>query len=90
MTYLSSSRILFFHISDFIENLIACRIIFCLVLKGELLESSKLGDMAHKPAYFVPGKFQYLIDTISFLKFGQSSEFLSEELLGAKLLTIVW
>lgn len=27
----------------------------CLVLKGEALDSTKVGDMAHKPAYFVPG-----------------------------------
>ena len=26
------------------------------VQKGDLLESTSVGDMAHKPAYFVPGK----------------------------------
>ncbi|XP_039016705.1 putative DUF21 domain-containing protein At3g13070, chloroplastic [Hibiscus syriacus] len=31
-----------------------CRIMICLILKGELLESTTVGDMAHKPAYFVP------------------------------------
>lgn len=36
-------------------NLIVCRIFVCLVLKGELLDSTSVGDMAHKPAYFVPG-----------------------------------
>ncbi|CAN1242421.1 DUF21 domain-containing protein At1g55930, chloroplastic [Linum perenne] len=30
------------------------RMIICLILKGELLESTIVGDMAHKPAYFVP------------------------------------
>lgn len=25
------------------------------VQKGDLLESTSVGDMAHKPAYFVPG-----------------------------------
>ncbi|KAG6405272.1 hypothetical protein SASPL_132859 [Salvia splendens] len=29
------------------------------VQKGELLETSKVGDMAHKPAYFVPGYVCY-------------------------------
>lgn len=37
------------------SNLTVCRIIFCLILKGETLESITVGDMAHKPAYFVPG-----------------------------------
>ena len=41
---------------DLCHNLIVCRIIICLILKGELLESTTVGDMAHKPAYFVPGK----------------------------------
>lgn len=36
-------------------NLIVCRIVISLILKGELLESTTVGDMAHKPAYFVPG-----------------------------------
>ena len=37
-------------------ELIVYRIIIpCLILKGELLENSTVGDMAHKPAYFVPG-----------------------------------
>lgn len=30
----------------------------CLILKGDLLESTSVGDMAHKPAYFVPGNYQ--------------------------------
>lgn len=52
-----SSKMLFLHFfSDCTKkSLITCRIMFCLVLKGELLESSVVGDMAHKPAYFVPG-----------------------------------
>ncbi|KAK1580859.1 hypothetical protein Q3G72_000771 [Acer saccharum] len=29
------------------------------VPKGELQESTSVGDMAHKPAYFVPGNPQY-------------------------------
>jgi CBS domain containing-hemolysin-like protein len=37
------------------RNLIVRRIIICLILKGELLETTTVGDMAHKPAYFVPG-----------------------------------
>lgn len=42
-------------LSLFIERHIVCRIIICLLLKGELLESTTAGDLAHKPAYFVPG-----------------------------------
>lgn len=30
--------------------------LICLILKGELLESTTVGDMAQKPGYFVPGK----------------------------------
>lgn len=33
---------------------------FCLILKGEHLESSIVGDMAHKPAYFVPGESHFI------------------------------
>ncbi|KAE8731811.1 putative DUF21 domain-containing protein [Hibiscus syriacus] len=39
---------------DACNNIMVCRIMICLILKGELLESTTVGDMAHKPAYFVP------------------------------------
>lgn len=50
-------ELLVLYLSIISPNLIVCRIIICLILKGELLESTTVGDMAHKPAYFVPGNF---------------------------------
>lgn len=47
--------------------LIECRIVIHLLLKGELLESSTVGDMAHKPAYFVPGNVLFCKSTVSFI-----------------------
>ncbi|MFS8007850.1 putative CBS domain-containing protein [Helianthus anomalus] len=32
-----------------------------LIKKGDMLETAVVGDMAHKPAYFVPGKFTWLL-----------------------------
>lgn len=39
---------------------IDCIVTICLIVKGELLESTTVGDMAHKPAYFVPGNLLIL------------------------------
>lgn len=39
------------------KNLMVFRTIICLILKGELLERTTVGDMAHKPTYFVPGNY---------------------------------
>ena len=50
-------ELLVLYLSIISPNLIVCRTIICLILKGELLESTTVGDMAHKPAYFVPGNF---------------------------------
>lgn len=53
-----------------IPHLIVCRITICLILKGELLESTTVGDMAHKPAYFVPGNLflsQFYVEIMSML-----------------------
>lgn len=46
--------------SNMHDNLIVCRIMICLILKGEILEASVVGDIAHKPAYFVPGNSWFL------------------------------
>nr|XP_008364156.2 DUF21 domain-containing protein At1g55930, chloroplastic-like isoform X1 [Malus domestica] len=37
---------------DYVQK--CAELYICLILKGELLESTSVGDMAQKPAYFVP------------------------------------
>nr|KAJ0192010.1 hypothetical protein LSAT_V11C800396610 [Lactuca sativa] len=32
-----------------------------LIQKGDMLETAMMGEIAHKPAYFVPGKIVYLV-----------------------------
>lgn len=59
LDYVQKVRTFYYYFTSYrivLYSLVKCSI-FISVLKGDLLESSTVGDMAHKPAYFVPGIF---------------------------------